>query len=179
MSRVGKRIIPIPAGVEISVSGGDVRVKGPKGELRRAIHPSITVTVNGKEVAVTPLGTTKSVRSLWGTYVSHIENMVEGVTKGFEKKLYVEGIGYRAEISGTTLTLALGFSHPVRMAIPTGVTVVSDKGQLTISGFDKELVSLFAANVRAQKKPEPYKGKGIRYENEVVKRKQGKKATAA
>ena len=104
--------------------------------------------------------------------------MVEGVTKGFEKKLYVEGIGYRAEVSGTTLTLALGFSHPVKMTIPKGLSVTSEKGMVTVSGFDKELVSLFAAQVRAQKKPEPYKGKGIRYEGEVVKRKQGKKATA-
>ena len=178
MSRVGKQIIAIPANVEISVSGDDLRVKGPKGELHRVLHPSITVTVNGKEVTVSPLGTTKPVRSLWGTYASHIENMVEGVTKGFEKKLYVEGIGYRAEVSGTTLTLALGFSHPVKMTIPKGLSVTSEKGMVTVSGFDKELVSLFAAQVRAQKKPEPYKGKGIRYEGEVVKRKQGKKATA-
>ncbi len=179
MSRVGKQVIAIPANVEISVSGGDLRVKGPKGELHRALHPSITVTVDGKEVRVTPLGTTKPIRSLWGTYASHIENMVEGVTKGFEKKLYVEGIGYRAEVSGATLTLSVGFSHPVKMTIPKGISVTSDKGLVTISGFDKELVSLFAANVRAQKEPEPYKGKGIRYEGEVVKRKQGKKATTA
>ncbi len=178
MSRVGKQIISIPANTEVSVSGDAVVVKGPKGEVRRALNPMVTVAVNGREVTVTPIGSSKQVRSLWGTYASHIGNMVEGVTKGFEKKLYVEGIGYRAEISGTTLTLALGFSHPVKMAIPKGLTVTSEKGMVTVSGFDKELVSLFAAQVRAQKKPEPYKGKGIRYEGEVIKRKQGKKAAA-
>jgi large subunit ribosomal protein L6 len=178
MSRVGKQIIAIPANTEVSISADAVMVKGPKGELRRTLNPLVTVAVNGKEVTVTPMGTSKQVRSLWGTYASHIENMVEGVTKGFVRKLYVEVIGYRAEVSGTTLTLALGFSHPVKMTIPKGLAVTSEKGLVTISGFDKELVSLFAANVRAQKKPEPYKGKGIRYEGEVVKRKQGKKAAA-
>ncbi|MEK7068361.1 MAG: 50S ribosomal protein L6, partial [Patescibacteria group bacterium] len=115
-------------------------------------------------------------RALVGTYASHIRNMLQGVTAGFTKKLLVEGVGFKWDVQGKTVNLALGFSHPVKVAIPEGLTVTADKGALTIVGFDKELVGQFAANIRALKKPEPYKGKGIRYEGEVIRRKQGKKA---
>lgn len=179
MSRVGKQPVVIPTNVECTLSAGEVVVKGPKGELRRTVNPLVEISVDGKTVTVSPKSQTKQARSLWGTYAAHLGNMVEGVTKGFEKKLYIEGIGYRAEVSGTTLNLALGFSHPVKLPIPKGLTVTSDKGIITVSGSDRELVGQFAATIRSKKKPEPYKGKGIRYEGEVIKRKQGKKATTA
>lgn len=176
MSRLAKRPIVIPAGVEITVSGGNLRVKGPKGTLMRPISRTIVIEVLPEGVQVSSKQETPESRAALGTYASHVRNMAEGVTKGFSKKLFIEGVGYKWDVAGKTLNLALGFSHPVKMAVPEGLTLAVDKGVLTVSGFDKELVGQFAANVRAQKKPEPYKGKGIRYEGEVVRRKQGKKA---
>jgi len=127
-------------------------------------------------VQVSPKGESLQSRALIGTYASHVRNMISGVNSGFSKKLIIEGVGFKWDVQGKTLNLALGFSHPVKMAIPEGLTVKADKGALTIEGFDKEAVGQFAANVRALKKPEPYKGKGIRYDGEVIRRKQGKKA---
>lgn len=176
MSRLAKRPIAVPPATEITVSGGEVRVKGPKGTLVRHGNKLIAIEVGKDGVQVSTKSETIEARAALGTYASHVRNMFEGVTKGFSKKLIVEGVGFKWEVKGKTLNLSLGFSHPVTMAIPEGLTVVADKGTLTISGFDKELVGQFAANVRAQKKPEPYKGKGIRYEGEVIRRKQGKKA---
>ena len=176
MSRLAKRPIAVPPATEITVSGGEVRVKGPKGTLVRPGNRLIAVEVGKDGVQVSTKSETIEARAALGTYASHVRNMFEGVTKGFSKKLLVEGVGYKWDVQGKTLNLALGFSHPIKMAIPEGLTVAVDKGVLTISGFDKELVGQFAANVRAQKKPEPYKGKGIRYETEVIRRKQGKKA---
>lgn len=177
MSRVGKQIIEIPPKTEVTVSAGSVRVKGPLGELERSFRPEdVHITVEGNEVKVDPKRNTKISRSLWGTYASHVKNMVEGVNTPFEKKLVVEGVGYRVEVRGEELVLSVGFSHPVALAIPTGVTVAVEKNEITISGFDKERVGQFAANVRAVRKPEPYKGKGIRYSDEIIRRKQGKRA---
>ncbi|OGC81041.1 50S ribosomal protein L6 [Candidatus Adlerbacteria bacterium RIFCSPLOWO2_01_FULL_51_16] len=176
MSRLAKQPIVIPQKTEVSISEGEVRVKGPKGTLTRDMGRHVSVEVLPEGVAVSQSGNSIEARAAVGTWASHIRNMIEGVNKGFTKKLIVEGVGYKWDVQGKTLNLALGFSHPVKMSIPEGLTVVIEKGTLSISGFDKELVGQFAANVRAQKPPEPYKGKGIRYEGEVVRRKQGKKA---
>ncbi len=176
MSRLAKRPIAIPAKTEVTVSGGLVMVKGPKGTLQKPIHRMVTIEVGTDGVQVSPKGTSIESRALIGTFASHVKNMINGVNTGFSKKLLVEGVGYKWDVQGKTLNLALGFSHPVKMPIPEGLTVKADKGALDISGFDKELVGQFAADVRAMKKPEPYKGKGIRYDGEVIRRKQGKKA---
>jgi len=176
MSRLAKRPIAIPAKTEISVSASEITVKGPKGTLTRPTHRLIEVAVGAEGVQVSTKAETIEARANVGTYASHVRNMIEGVTEGYTKKLLVEGVGFKWDVQGKTLNLNLGFSHPVKMAIPEGLTVTTDKAALTIAGFDKELVGQFAANVRAQKKPEPYKGKGIRYDKEVVRRKQGKQA---
>ena len=176
MSRLAKRPIAIPAKTEVTVSGGSVNVKGPKGTLQRPLHRLVTIEVGKDGVQVSPKGESLQSRALIGTYASHVKNMMLGVNSGFSKKLFIEGVGYKWDVQGKTLNLALGFSHPVKVAIPEGLTVKADKGALDISGFDKELVGQFAADIRALKKPEPYKGKGIRYDGEVIRRKQGKKA---
>ncbi len=176
MSRLAKKPIAVPEKTEVSVAGGVVRVKGPKGELMRPEHRMVGITMGSEGVVVEKKGNSILARALVGTYASHMRNMVEGVTTGFTKKLLVEGVGYRWEVAGTTLNLNLGFSHPVKVAIPEGLEVKAERSTLTISGIDKERVGQFAANIRALKKPEPYKGKGIRYEGEVIRRKQGKKA---
>ena len=176
MSRLAKRPITIPAKTEVTVSGGLVMVKGPKGTLQKPIHRMVTIEVGADGVQVSPKGESLQSRALIGTYASHVKNMMLGVNSGFSKKLFIEGVGYKWDVQGKTLNLALGFSHPVKVAIPEGLTVKADKGALDISGFDKELVGQFAADIRAMKKPEPYKGKGIRYDGEVIRRKQGKKA---
>ncbi len=176
MSRVGKQILEIPAGTEVTITEGLVTVKGKKGEIKRPFRTVVEIKKEGNTITLTPHKKDGATRALWGTYASHIQNMLKGVSEGFVQKLILEGIGYKAEVAGTNLNMALGFSHPVVEPIPAGVTVVSEKGVLTISGFDKEVVSQFAAKVRSLKKPEPYKGKGFRYEGEVIKRKQGKKS---
>ena len=179
MSRIGKRAIEIPAGTEVSVSAAEITVKGKGGTLKRALHPAVLVKIDGKEVNVSPAQKTRLAQALWGTYAAHVRNMIAGVNTPFVKKLQIEGIGYKAEVQGKNLKLMLGFSHPVLVAIPEGVTALVEKNMVTISGANKESVGQFAASVRALKKPEPYKGKGIRYEGEVVREKQGKKAAAA
>jgi len=176
MSRLAKKPIVLPAKTELSVAGGVLRVKGPKGELSRGTHRLIGIEVTPEGIAVTKKADSLETRALVGTYASHIRNMVKGVNEGFSKKLLVEGVGYKWDVAGKTLNLALGFSHPVKVEIPAGLEVKAEKGSLTITGTDKEVVGQFAANIRALKKPEPYKGKGIRYEGEVIRRKQGKKA---
>jgi large subunit ribosomal protein L6 len=176
MSRLAKQPIAIPAKTEISVSGGTITVKGAKGTLTRPTHKLISVEVGAEGVQVATKANTLEARAALGTYASHVRNMITGVNTGFSKKLLIEGVGYKWDVAGKTLNLSLGFSHPVKVAIPEGLTVTVDKGALNIVGFDKELVGQFAANIRALKTPEPYKGKGIRYSDEVVRRKQGKKA---
>lgn len=180
MSRIGKQKINIPSGVTVEVKGIDVCVSGPRGALSRPLHKNVTLSIeeNTVSVAISSSNNPKD-RALWGTFASHVKNMIEGVTKGFEKRLVIEGIGYKAQAGKDALTLNLGFSHPVVLPIPQGISIVSDKEGLTVSGNDKEAVGHFAALVRALKKPEPYKGKGIRYKNEIIRRKQGKRAAAS
>lgn len=179
MSRVGKNAIQIPAGTEVSVSANAITVKGKGGTLVRPLHRMVIVKVEGKEVTVSPNGNARLARALWGTYAAHLRNMISGVNTPFIKKLQIEGIGYKAEVQGKNIKLMLGFSHPVIMAVPEGVETKVEKNIVTISGANKEVVGQFAASVRALKKPEPYKGKGIRYEGEVVREKAGKKAAAS
>ena len=176
MSRIGKRSITLPEKTEIQTREGSVIVKGPLGELSRHLHPIIEVKVEGNMVSVVPKKETAESNALWGTYASHISNMVAGVNKPFEKKLILEGIGYKSEVKGDKMVFALGFSHPVEVEIPKNLKVTAEKNLITITGSDKEEVGSFAAKIRDLKKPEPYKGKGMRYEKEVIKRKQGKKS---
>ena len=176
MSRIGKQQLHIPSGVEVTIDAHSVRVKGPKGELARSIREEVALKNENGVVTSSPRRNDKFSRALWGTYMSHVKNMITGVQTPFEKKLLIEGVGFRWEVKGSDLHLSLGFSHPVTMAVPQGLTVTADKGMLTISGIDKEMVGLFANRVRQMKKPEPYKGKGIRYQTEVIRRKQGKKS---
>lgn len=176
MSRVGKQKLEIPAGTTVTVADGLVTVKGPKGELSRSFPRTITVSVEGSEVSLTPESDSNELYAIWGTCASHIKNMIAGVNEPYTKKLIIEGVGYRVEMKGTALVMQLGFSHPVTIEIPAGITAVVEKNTITISGIDKELVGQFAALVRDQKKPEPYKGKGIMYADETIRRKEGKRA---
>ena len=177
MSRLGKKIIEIPKGVAVVQNGNTFSIKGPKGELKRDFLTDITITITSESITLAPRGALSVFgRALWGTYSSHLRNMIKGVTQGFSEKLLIEGTGYKWNVSGTNLELALGLSHPVKLAIPAGISVKAEKSELNISGIDKEIVGSFAALVRSQKKPEPYKGKGIRYAEEVIERKQGKRS---
>lgn len=176
MSRLAKNPIEIVAGTTVTVSGDTVTIKGPKGELAKTFRPEVSVEVVDNTIVLTKKGDSVFVRSLWGTVGSHVRNMMEGVTKGFEKKLILEGVGFKSAVAGNVLDLALGFSHPVKIEIPAGLTVTADKNIISISGIDKESVGQFSAYVRSLKKPEPYKGKGFRYDDEVIRRKQGKKS---
>lgn len=177
MSRIGKQIITIPGGTEVTLSGTSLTVKGPKGTLVRDFPGEISININGSEITFTPAREgDRTLNALWGTYASHVKNMIIGVNEGFSKKLILEGVGFKSDVAGTTLNLALGFSHPVKVEIPAGLTVTAEKNNITVNGTDKELVGAFTASVRALKKPEPYKGKGFRYSDEVIRRKQGKKA---
>ncbi|MCR4330994.1 MAG: 50S ribosomal protein L6 [Patescibacteria group bacterium] len=177
MSRVGKQIITIPEKTEVTKSDGLIVVKGPLGELKREFKDMIDITIEGKEIKLLPKETSSDIVALWGTYASHLINMIKGVNTPYEKKLSIEGIGFKVELKGKDLNFALGFSHPIKVSIPEGLNVTTEKNTITISGIDKEQVGQFTAKVRALKKPEPYKGKGIRYAEEVVRRKQGKKST--
>ncbi len=176
MSRLAKTPVDILEGVTVTVNGDTVNVKGPKGELTKTFRPEVTVEVKDNTLVISKNEDNVFARSLWGTVGSHVRNMMVGVTKGFEKKLILEGVGFKSAVAGTTLDLALGFSHPVKIEIPEGLTVTADKNVISISGIDKESVGQFSAYVRALKKPEPYKGKGFRYDDEVIRRKQGKKS---
>lgn len=176
MSRIGKQSITIPPKTEVMVSGVQITVKGPLGTLVREFRPRVDVIVEGDHVRVNPKDNEKISIALWGTTASHIKNMIAGVNKPYEKELLLEGVGFKSEVKGKELVLALGFSHPVHVPIPEGLSVKAEKNVITISGIDKELVGRFSAEVRALKKPEPYKGKGFRYRNEVIRRKEGKKA---
>jgi large subunit ribosomal protein L6 len=177
MSRIGKQTVIVPSGTEVNLTGITFSVKGPKGTLVRDFPGDIAININGNEITFTPArNDDRTLNALWGTYASHVKNMIEGVNNGFTKKLILEGVGFKSDVAGTTLNLALGFSHPVKVAIPTGLTVTAEKNNITITGIDKELVGAFTASIRSMKKPEPYKGKGFRYSDEVIRRKQGKKA---
>ncbi|EHS87174.1 50S ribosomal protein L6 [Limosilactobacillus gastricus PS3] len=175
MSRIGYKEIDLPEGVEISQDGNVVTVKGPKGTLTREISPLITMKIDGNVVTFTRDSDVNTVRALHGATRANVANMVEGVTKGFKKTMKLVGVGYRAQFKGTTLTLTVGYSNPVEMEKPEDLEVaVPDNTTIEISGINKEHVGDFAAEVRAVRSPEPYKGKGIRYENEHIIRKEGK-----
>ncbi len=179
MSRIGKQPVPVPSGVEIKVADGTIQVKGPKGQLARPMPPGIELELDDGEARVKRPDDTKSVRAMHGLARALLANMVTGVTDGFAKVLEIQGVGYRADASGKTLNLTLGFSHPVAMDIPEGLKVSVDANTtIKIEGIDKELVGQFAADVRAWRPPEPYKGKGIRYQGEHVRRKVGKAGAA-
>ena len=179
MSKIGKNPIKIPVGVIVAIKDGEVKVKGPKGELTRDFLKEIKIEAADGKIILQIAKKTKNSSALWGTYASHVKNMIEGVTRGFEKKLEIEGVGYRVKLEGDKLVLSLGFSHPIEIKKPAGVNFQVEKNKIIISGNDKESVGQTAASIRAFKKVEPYKGKGIRYEGEVVRRKAGKKAAAA
>ncbi len=180
MSRIGSQLISIPSGVEVSVKAGSVSVKGPKGNLSRVVPEGTTVKVDGDQIQVERADDTKHVRSLHGLVRALIANMVTGVSTGFAKDLEIEGVGYRAEMQGKQLKLLLGFSHPVVMDVPDGLTVSVDKRgvNVKVEGIDKEQVGQFAVNIRQLRPPEPYKGKGVRYAGEHIRRKAGKAGAA-
>ena len=176
MSRVGKKPILIPEGVEIKIERQKIIVKGPKGELSKEIRPEIKVETREGKIFVSPQKETKKTKALWGLTRALLANMIKGVTEGFEKKLEIEGIGFRASVEGEDLVLYVGFTHPIRIKALEGIKFSVEKNIITVSGADLEKVSQIAAKIRKVKPPEPYKGKGIRYVGEVVRRKVGKKA---
>ena len=175
MSRIGKQEIRIPKGVTVTQSGNTITVSGPKGKNTKVFRDDISIVIANDAITLNIKRNDKFSKSLWGTYVSHIKNMIEGVENPYQKKLILEGVGFKSEVKGKQFIFALGFSHPVIVQIPDTITATAEKNNITISGVDKELVGSFTAAIRALKKPEPYKGKGMRYENEVIRRKQGKK----
>lgn len=179
MSRVGKNPVPIPAGVTVNVADGNlVTVKGPKGELVKQLSPLIDIKVEGEEVVVTRANDSKKLRELHGLTRSLVNNMVVGVTNGFERKLEVNGVGYRAQKQGKKLILNLGYSHPVEMEDPEGLESVVEDNIITVKGIEKDKVGQYAAQIREKRKPEPYKGKGIKYTDEQIRRKVGKTGAA-
>lgn len=178
MSRIGKKPVNIPEGVEIKISANVISAKGPKGTLEFIHGREVKIALEGKELLVTKIGDTKKAQALWGTTAKLIANMTIGVTAGFQKQLELNGVGFRMAVNGQKLVMALGFSHPVEMAIPEGLEAKVENNVMTISGIDKQKVGEFAAVVRKKKPVEPYKGKGFRYVGEVVRRKEGKKAAA-
>ncbi len=176
MSRIGKKPVAIPSGVTVSLNGADLTVKGPKGELAMTFVPEVEVAQNDDGIAVTPVNETKRARSMWGMQRTMVANMMEGVTDGFTKKLEITGVGYRAAMKGTALNLQLGYSHDIDFPVPAGIKIETpDQTTIIISGIDKQQVGETAAKIREFRKPEPYKGKGIKYAGEYIFRKEGKK----
>jgi large subunit ribosomal protein L6 len=176
MSRVGKKPVAIPAGVTASVEGQVVKVKGPKGALSLVLHDDVEAKVDKSEVKVDPRGDSKRARAMWGTYRSLLANVMEGVTKGFERRLEITGVGYRAAVQGKNLQVQLGYSHDIVYPIPEGITIATPRPtEIVVSGIDGQKVGHVAAEIRAFRKPEPYKGKGVKYAGEFVFRKEGKK----
>lgn len=180
MSRIGKKIRTLPAGVTAEVKNGELVVKGPKGELRERIHPRVTIVVNGSEVTTQVVnGENKRDRALWGTFSSLIENMIDGVTTGFKKQLEINGVGFKAALKGTNLHLEVGYTNAVEVKPLPGVKFTVEKNIITVEGASKQQVGEMAATIRRVRKPEPYKGKGIKYIDEVIRRKAGKAAAKA
>jgi large subunit ribosomal protein L6 len=176
MSRVGKRAVAVPAGITASVQGQTVAVKGPKGALSVVLPDDVAVKLDGGEIKVDPRAETKRARSQWGTARSLVANLIAGVTKGFEQRLEINGVGYRASVQGKNLQLALGYSHDIVYPIPEGITIVTPRPvEIVISGIDRQKVGQVAAEIREYRPPEPYKGKGIKYAAERIFRKEGKK----
>jgi large subunit ribosomal protein L6 len=179
MSRIGKLPVSLPSGVTVTQNGSEIVIKGPKGELRMDVHKAITVTISADEIVVSRSDDVKENRALHGLTRALLNNMVIGVTEGFEKRLEVRGVGYRFSVAGNKVTLTLGYSHPIEFSIPEGITIVGHeehKNTMIISGINKQTVGEVAAKIRSYRKPEPYKGKGIRYVDEYVAIKQGKAA---
>lgn len=174
MSRIGKKPILIPKGVEIELEGDLLKVKGPKGELSRKVHPKVQVDMDGDNVIVSIAEETRECASLHGLFRILIDNMVTGVTKGFERALEIVGVGYRAELKGRTAIFNLGYSHPIDFHLPEGIDAKIEKTKIILNGIDKELLGKTAAKIRSFRKPEPYKGKGIKYADEMIRRKAGK-----
>jgi large subunit ribosomal protein L6 len=180
MSRIGKKIIIIPAGVEVNIQNNRLTIKGPKGSLDMVIHQEVEVDIKNGEIKINKTGKSKKVPAIWGLTRSLIANMIQGVTGGYKKQLELQGVGFRMAVAGGKINLALGFSHPVVVNIPEGIEAkIEENNILTVSGINKQAVGQFAAEIRKLKKAEPYKGKGFRYVGEYVRRKVGKKAAAA
>ena len=176
MSRIGKKAVPIPSGVTANVEGQTVKVKGPKGALQVVLPDEVTVKMEGGGVKVDPRNETKRARSMWGTSRTLVNNLVTGVTKGYERKLEITGVGYRAALQGKNLQIALGYSHDVIYPVPEGITIATPKPtEILVSGIDKQKVGQVAAEIRDFRPPEPYKGKGVKYAGEYIFRKEGKK----
>jgi large subunit ribosomal protein L6 len=176
MSRIGKHPVPVPQGVEATVNGQEVHVKGKLGQLDLVVHNEIAVKQADGEIAVEPRSNSKLATTLWATTRTLINNMVVGVSEGFEKKLEINGVGYRAQVQGKELVMQLGFSHEVRYPIPEGIQIKCEKPtEVTISGYDRKLVGQVASEIRGWRPPEPFKGKGVKYANEQILRKEGKK----
>jgi large subunit ribosomal protein L6 len=176
MSRIGKKPVALVKGVSATISGQTIEVKGPKGARSFTATDDVTLTIENDSVKVTPRGTSKRARQQWGMARSMVENLVIGVSEGFKKEMEIQGVGYRAAMAGNVLKLSLGYSHEVNFDIPKGVTITSPKNtEIIVEGIDQQLVGQVAANIREWRKPEPYKGKGIRYKGEFVFRKEGKK----
>ena len=176
MSRIGNKAVSVPSGVTANVEGQTVKVKGPKGTLQHIVHDDVSVAMDKNAIKVEPRFETKRARSLWGTSRTQIANLFAGVTKGFEEKLEITGVGYRAAVQGKQLNLQLGFSHDVNYPIPAGITIATPKPtEILVSGIDRQLVGQVAAEIRGYRRPEPYKGKGVKYAGEFIFRKEGKK----
>ncbi|SDR38774.1 50S ribosomal protein L6 [Pseudovibrio sp. Tun.PSC04-5.I4] len=176
MSRIGKKPVPVPSGVTATINGQNVIVKGPKGELSFVVHDIVSVEMTDDGIRLDPRNQTKAARSMWGMSRTMVANLITGVTSGFVKQLAITGVGYRAQVQGKTLNLALGFSHDVKFDIPEGVEIKCPKPtEIVINGIDKQQIGQVAANIREYRPPEPYKGKGIRYADEFIVRKEGKK----
>lgn len=176
MSRLGKKPIEVPNKTSVSIDGREVTVEGPEGKLERRFPADVELEQADDAITITPANSSKRAQTLWGTYASHLQNMIQGVNQPYEKKLEFKGVGYRANVSGSTLVLEMGYSHDVELDIPDGLDVSVEKKTITVKGISKEAVGQFAANVRNVRRPEPYKGKGIKYSDEVIRRKEGKKA---
>jgi large subunit ribosomal protein L6 len=174
MSRIGKKPVPIPKGVDIQLTGDLLTAKGPKGELKLQVHPKVKMNVEEERIALTVKDETRESRSLHGLYRVLTNNMVTGVANGFEKVLEIVGVGYRVELKGRTLVFHLGYSHPINFDLPEGVDARIERSKIILTGIDKELLGMTAAKIRSFRKPEPYKGKGIRYADEMIRRKAGK-----
>jgi large subunit ribosomal protein L6 len=179
MSRIGKQPILLPEKVQAEVNDNNIKIKGPLGELSLKVPGSLNLTKEDSALSLTLSEKSTGNRALWGLYRALITNMAEGVSEGFEKVLEIEGVGYRAEVSGNDLVLNLGYSHSVVMSIPEGIKVEVEKSKIRISGIEKQRVGQFAADIRSKRKPEPYKGKGIKYKGEYIRRKAGKRAAGA
>lgn len=179
MSRIGKKPVVIPAGVKVAITGQTVKVEGPKAKLEYTFHPNMTIQSDGKTVTVTRPDDTRQNRALHGLTRALLQNMITGVSDGYQKRLKIEGVGYQAAMKGKAVELTVGYANRILHTPPEGITVaVPDPTTIVVTGSDKQKVGQFAAEIRASKKPEPYKGKGIRYENEVVRRKEGKSFAA-